>query len=268
MEEGDAWICAAMNGKQSLDAAPSESRHTATFFYVLFGLVYETLATSKPDPHMPHDGNTRVALRALKCLVHPQFAGDVFLDTTVFEELVHLLYRLALTETPVAQIHLLEALTSLSQSLNPTNRYVSRERMRTLKLRQLGRLNGATQSATSSYTSSTTHCLKIVSYILKRSLPGSHDYNQCKWFDFQIRSWSNNRKDVHAAQSERVTLVNTGFKAYSEVMKRCNPGQQIQFQILGLYLYHGASLANFRYLWVMSPKPYGCRIATRRIRCC
>ncbi|THH31382.1 hypothetical protein EUX98_g2812 [Antrodiella citrinella] len=118
MEENNAWIQAALNGKQSLETAKLDgSRQPAAFFHVLFGLVYETLVSSKPDSRAPTNGGTIVALRALKCLVHPMFAGDVFADPILFEELVHLLYRLALTEPPAAQIHLLEAIISLSRSL-------------------------------------------------------------------------------------------------------------------------------------------------------
>lgn len=119
MEEENASMQAAMNGKQSLEGTSGvESHQMSPFFYVLFGLVYETLVNSKPDPATSGSGRAVVPLRALKCLVRPQYAGDVFQDPAIFEELVHLLYRLALTETVTAQVHLLEAVTALCRSLH------------------------------------------------------------------------------------------------------------------------------------------------------
>lgn len=119
MEEENPSMQAALDGKQSIEGTTGvESHQTSPLFYVVFGLVYETLINSKPNTATPGSGRAVVPLRALKCLVRPHFAGDVFQDPAIFEELVHLLYRLALTETVIAQVHLLEAVMALCRSLH------------------------------------------------------------------------------------------------------------------------------------------------------
>ncbi|TCD62248.1 hypothetical protein EIP91_007144 [Steccherinum ochraceum] len=205
MEENNPWMQAAMNGKDSLETTTNgamATHHPVAFFHVLFGLVYETLVSSKPDVNFSSNGDTIIALRALKCLVHPRFAGDVFLEPNIFEELVHLLYRLALTETTMTQAYLLGAVADLSRSLHVPYQ-----------------ANGVPLSSQTP-SNNTTHCLKIIAYSLKRSLPSTHDRIQ------------------DSAIPDKIKLVNTGFNAFCEVMKTCAPSQQVHFQTLGLYLYH------------------------------
>ncbi|KAH8084924.1 ARM repeat-containing protein [Cristinia sonorae] len=204
MEEKNEWIQAAMNGKESLEESTNVSLQPAPFFHMLFGLVYEALVNSKPEPRTPRNEDTIIALRAMKCLVQPAFAGDVFSDPAIFEELVHLLYRLALTETPAVQIHLLEAIISLAKSLQAA-----------------AKASGPTQ-ATESSSTSTIHCLKIIAYVLRKVLP----------------SGSEPGTFTEVASSEKIAAINTGFVAFCEVMKHCNSSQQGHFRILGIFLYH------------------------------
>ena len=92
--------------------------HTATFFFVVFGLVFEALSTSTPDSGAQTSRTTVIALKALKCLVQSQYAGSAFKDVAVFEELVNMFYRMALTESVTVQIHLVETLASLATSIS------------------------------------------------------------------------------------------------------------------------------------------------------
>lgn len=122
MEAGDPFVRVAMDGREPSDADTGakmngNSEHPATFFFVIFGLVFEALVTSSPDSGRQNVKNTIVALKALRCLVQNQYAGNAFRDVAIFEELVNLCYRMALTEPVAVQINLVETLASLAESI-------------------------------------------------------------------------------------------------------------------------------------------------------
>ena len=127
METGDPSVRVALDGGDPLteaDKRTSASDHTAAFFFVVFGLVFEALSTSAPDAGAQNTRTTVIALRALKCLVQSQYAGSAFQDIVIFEELVNLFYRMALTEPVTVQIHLVETLASLAISIAKSQRFV------------------------------------------------------------------------------------------------------------------------------------------------
>ena len=137
MENDDPFIRVAIDGREPTDAdakpttngtAPP-SEQPAIFFYVLFGLVFETLVTSSPESGMQSVRNTIISLKALKHLVKPEFTGNAFKDVPIFEELVNLCYRMALTEPVAVQIHLVDSLASLARSVAKSQRYVSITRL-------------------------------------------------------------------------------------------------------------------------------------------
>ena len=101
---------------------PNNTEPTA-FFYIIFGLVYEALSTSSEDSSggSQRQSNVTPALRALKCLVRPEYSGKAMLEPTIFDEFTSLSYRLAMTEPAVVQVHLVEMLSSFAsaQKLSP-----------------------------------------------------------------------------------------------------------------------------------------------------
>jgi HEAT repeat-containing protein 5 len=122
MESGDPFIRVAMDGREPSDADATakmngNTEQPKTFFFIIFGLVFEALVTSSPESGRQNIKNTVIALRALKCLVHNQYAGNAFRDVAIFEELVNLCYRMALTEPVTVQIHLVETLASLAENV-------------------------------------------------------------------------------------------------------------------------------------------------------
>ena len=128
MEMGDPSIRIALDGGDPLteEVAPKmDDNHTASFFFVIFGLVFEALSTSAPDAGVQKSYTSIIALKALKCLVQNQYAGDAFRDIVVFEELVSLFYRMALTEAVVVQVYLVETLASLATSIAKAQRLVA-----------------------------------------------------------------------------------------------------------------------------------------------
>src|SRR4051812_24444849 len=113
MQTGDPHILAAMDGKevvqQSKDLISTNERKEPTaFFYIIFGLVYEALATSSADSSSSSNRDSGVvsALQALKCLVRPEYSGNAILEPTIFEEFISLCYRMGMTESPAIQVHL------------------------------------------------------------------------------------------------------------------------------------------------------------------
>ena len=129
MEAGDPSVRIALDGGDPLTTeAPATNgdtvvEHPATFFFVIFGLVFEALAISTPDMGVQNTRTTVVALKALKCLVQNQYAGNAFRDVPIFEELVNMFYRMALTEPVTVQIHLVETLASLAASMSKSPRF-------------------------------------------------------------------------------------------------------------------------------------------------
>lgn len=158
MENNDPFIRVAIDGREPTDAdakvatngAPTEQ--PVTFFYILFGLVFETLVTSTPESGMQNVRNTVVALQALKHLVKAQYAGNAFKDTPIFEELVNLCYRMALTEPVAVQAHLVDSLASLATSVS--------------KGQNVQPEQGPPPQV---------HCLRICAYVLKRAISNTRD---------------------------------------------------------------------------------------------
>lgn len=131
MQAGDLHVLAAMDGREvSQEVAESStdvSREAPTaFFFVIFGLVYETLATASADSSssMSARNSTVVAaLQALKCLVRPEYSGKAVMEPTISEEFISLCYRMAMTETASVQVHLVEMLAILAATQDRDSRF-------------------------------------------------------------------------------------------------------------------------------------------------
>lgn len=128
MQSDDPSILAAMDGQEVPSSQPPsktqlDSREEPTvFFFVVFGLVYEALATSTADAGPDAQRTSIVSLQSLKCLVKRKYCGRVFNDPPLFEELLNLFYRMALTEPSGVQVHLVEAIASLAESIKSDNK--------------------------------------------------------------------------------------------------------------------------------------------------
>lgn len=106
------------NGPTSLREDPT------VFFFVVFGLVYEALATSADSNLTTSTRQLMVtaALQTLKCLVRPEYSGKALLDPTTFDELISLCYRMAMTESAGIQSQLVEMMTALASSQDQMSR--------------------------------------------------------------------------------------------------------------------------------------------------
>ncbi|KAH9948465.1 ARM repeat-containing protein [Amylocystis lapponica] len=214
MGASDPHILAAMDGQEVPVSQDDKSNGTTSvreeptaFFFVVFGLVYETLVTSVPDSDAAAHRTSIVALKALKCLVQEKYCGKVFNDTAIFEELVNLFYRMALTEASNVQVYLVETIASLAHNLTSkkggtlTNGHVlSREEL--LELPQV-------------------HCLRICAYVLRRAITGAHN------------------GAIHDGSSpmDKIKLINAAFDAFSTVAAGFGPAQKDEFRAVAVTLY-------------------------------
>ena len=116
METRDPFVLRAMEGIDDMAAVSSTARTTGpeptTMFFVIFGLVYEALSSSAPySESSKASGSTPfIALRAMKHLVRREYSGRALLEPTIFDELINLWYRMAMTEPPALQIQLVEVI--------------------------------------------------------------------------------------------------------------------------------------------------------------
>ncbi|PPQ99633.1 hypothetical protein CVT24_005211, partial [Panaeolus cyanescens] len=153
LRTGEPHILAAMDGLEG--AAPSQPSGTTTkrkeptlFFYVLFGLVYEALATSSADASSAstsRQADVISSLQALQCLVKPEYSGEAMLEPTIFEEFIALCYRMGMTEGPAVQKHLVDMLSTFAKSHTKED------------------------SDALTMTSPISHCLRICAHIMKQT---------------------------------------------------------------------------------------------------
>lgn len=133
-----------MEGMDDVTAASSARRNTqlepTAMFFVIFGLVYEALSSSAPySESTAASGNMPlIALRTMKCLVRREYSGRALLEPTLFDELLNLWYRIALTEPPSLQVQLMEVIrvfaTEQCQGTNPFVAHSRRSMPRMLTL--------------------------------------------------------------------------------------------------------------------------------------
>ncbi|THG96188.1 hypothetical protein EW026_g5595, partial [Hermanssonia centrifuga] len=202
MESGDPAIRVAMDGGDptSTDSEPTlnggtASEHTTAFFFVIFGLVFEALVTSTPDTGTQNVRTSIVALKALNCLVQNKYAGDAFCDLTIFEEVVNLCYRMALTEPIAVQTYLVDTLASLAHN-------VAR--------------NYGTKAEKEYSAPPQTHCLRICAYVLKRVIGNPRDA----------------AAQILKDEISEVDLVGPSLKSLKKLLETLpeSPGDQVKFE--------------------------------------
>jgi HEAT repeat-containing protein 5 len=117
MKANDPYILSAMDGKEGKSTVTNDQRDgPAAFFFVIFGLIYESLAESSTSSASSGSANlvTIATLEALESLVKPEYAGKAILDGTVFDEFTTLCYRMAMMETAEVHIPLVRTIASLA----------------------------------------------------------------------------------------------------------------------------------------------------------
>lgn len=204
MEARDPSILGAMDGVDDVKAPPAVDRSSrsepTTMFFVVFSLVYETLSTSTPysgTPLAPSGVTSLIALRAMKSLVRREYSGKALLEPTIFDELLNLWYRMAMTEPPALQIRLVEVI-----------RVFAIEQGRGIK-------------ASDDVTSPEMVCLRVCSYILKNAIPSA---------DRLVSHSQSNPAD-------RMTLIKTSFDTLLSIGSSFDAKIQEEVRAVAISLY-------------------------------
>jgi hypothetical protein len=119
MQAGDPHVMNAMDGVDDTPTTDPKSRQEpAALFFVIFGLAFEALLSSADDGASASSAgqNVRIALQALQYLVQPEYSGKTFVDGPLFDELVALAYRMAMTEPAHIQQQVIEVVTNVARS--------------------------------------------------------------------------------------------------------------------------------------------------------
>jgi hypothetical protein len=228
--QGDEHIYSAMEGQGQEQLSNGTNSRPASeptvFFFSLYGLTFESLAASAGSMREAHVSS--ITLLALRHLCTSHYAGTALLQEDLFSDLLNLLYRVVMVDSPAVQIKTIEALAEICASYD----------------RQL--LDGGQESAGTMFATDAklTRCLELILFTLE-----------------------NVRKTVTAGTGagERPALIRTCYSALLSVMKPLTRAQQEQLFIAGFYSYSellrdesseidlvGPSLVSLRELCVRS----------------
>ncbi|KIK61652.1 hypothetical protein GYMLUDRAFT_73165 [Collybiopsis luxurians FD-317 M1] len=202
MQAKDPFIISAMDGREQISNAPDPTNASreepTTFFYVVFGLVYEALAAASTDSlanSSARQASLIASLQALKSLVRPEYAGKAILDPTTFDEFISVCYRLAMTESAPIQIHLIEVMTVFAAT------------------------QGSRPSGSVSSNSPQSHCLRICAHILRHST-----------------SYSSGPV-IQGDITDRVKMILAAFSAFATIASANNNTFREDVRSVGVLLY-------------------------------
>ena len=106
----------------NVNGVEPSSTEPAPLFYVIFGLIYEALATPSSQltcatvPEVdPHSNVGIASLRALKSLIDPRYSGKALMEPAVFKEFFSLCHRMAMIENAKTLVHLLEVIRAFNK---------------------------------------------------------------------------------------------------------------------------------------------------------
>jgi HEAT repeat-containing protein 5 len=217
MEARDPFIIGAMEGTDEITTASTDrsarSEPTAMFF-AIFSLVYEALSGSTPysEPFPAATGSASgTALRAMKSLVRREYSGKALLEPTIFNELLNLWYRMAMTEPPALQIQLVEVIhVFATEQGQRNNAFVA-----LLVITVLALIHGSSDDL----TSLAMVCLRVCTYILKNALPSADGVT-----NRTISFLSTSSKRFLIAAEQTTNLIRpTGSHSLKRLSRRCCP---------------------------------------------
>jgi hypothetical protein len=119
MEAEDVHIANALSGVDGDTATLNISRQEpVALFFVIYGLAFEALVTPADEATLtlPARQAVKIALQLLRHLVQPQYSGTSFAAGPLFDELVALAYRMAMTEPADVQNDFIDVVTNTIKS--------------------------------------------------------------------------------------------------------------------------------------------------------
>lgn len=117
LKSGNNHMLRAVDGLDSDDEDDSPLVSTkgrdspAVFFWVLFGLSFEALCSGSPAVQT-------LALEALVGLIRAEVSGPALLETSLFDELCNLCYRLVITEGPEVKAQVMDVVLQLARNFS------------------------------------------------------------------------------------------------------------------------------------------------------
>ncbi|KAG8932860.1 hypothetical protein FRC02_000421 [Tulasnella sp. 418] len=204
MDTNDQFVVAAMDGREGSDKSITTKAlrdDPTVYFHVLFGLAYEALVSyADVAPSAPRNDIVLSSLEALKSLVKPEYAGKAIFEPVVFDEFRSLAFRMAVVETPLVQIELVNVVSSLA--ISQSTRF-------------------EVELADSGFPPDLplTHCLRICAYVLRQGIPK--------------RGVS---RDI-ATPAERVSLLLTAFRALAAIGQTFGPSRNEDVRAIAISLY-------------------------------
>ncbi|CAO1623968.1 unnamed protein product [Parajaminaea phylloscopi] len=225
MAAGHAAVFSVMDGispaaATEVEAASAFRSEPSAFFFVIYGLAFEAVASNN-DGVSPYnrDTSTRshssisVALRALKCLCDPRYAGSALLEEQVFSELCNLCQRLVATDGPAIQSSVVQLLAAVASAY--------KERLLDDGGDQVDLSTGQTASAAMPATSSPsmtrpsklTRLLRIVVSVLG---------------NYRLQAG-------HAA--DKAALLRSAFAAYGIMASLCPPSMSVDLYAVAWHLF-------------------------------
>ncbi|GAA5869068.1 hypothetical protein JCM16303_000350 [Sporobolomyces ruberrimus] len=168
LKASDPHMLRAMDGNSSTgeaskaDTASLPSPHRsepALYFWVTFGLAFEALCSSPPAGSTPASTVQSIALEAVVGLIRPDIAGTALKDTSLFEEVCNLCYRLAITEGLEIKMRVLEIALSLSRVF--------------IKEVSSTSANGSAADSPARNDPKLTQCLRVATIALREAVPAT-----------------------------------------------------------------------------------------------
>ncbi|KAJ7066512.1 clathrin-coated vesicle protein [Mycena amicta] len=205
MQANDPNILMAMDGLEPGKDSPAPSKdlrrdEPTMFFFIIFGLVYEALATASSEASSTSSSRRSTvvaALQTLKCLVRPEYAGRAMMEPAIFDEFISLCYRMAMTETAAIQTHVIEVLTVMASTQDSTT----------------------DESDPLSHASLRSHCLRICSHILRHSTSASRG------------------SIIQGDVPDRIKMIMTAFAAYVSAATSLKSSHREDVRGVGILLY-------------------------------
>ncbi|CAE7204243.1 unnamed protein product [Rhizoctonia solani] len=210
MKAGDPNLLLAMDGLDPTAAGTPTTKAArkdpTECFFVVLGLVYEALSNASSDSAATTEtkATALIAIQVLAYLVRPEFAGQAILDPPIFNELIALWYRMAMTEPWSIQTYLVATIASLAKSQHASIRQTSTNGIETM--------GSDTPIA---------QCLRVCVTILKNAIPSP-------------QAQSNN---IPQNPADRIPLLISAFQTLLAIGEVAGPAILPSVRALALSIY-------------------------------
>ncbi|KAH8921192.1 ARM repeat-containing protein [Atractiella rhizophila] len=211
MQANNKFIFAALDAQEATPTySPNPSRDDpAAYFFVLYGLAYEVLAAPSLNQEPATTASVfKTAIFAIEGLVQPPIAGQSLFQDNIFEELLSLMLRLVMTESPAIQIRIANLMLRLAKSYSKVLNDIT----------DVPPMNGSPE-ITVLTTSRMTQCLRVVTCILHQGVSLS------------------GLARVKTQGESRLELLRTSFAVYTDIADLYPSAYKADLYAIAFHLY-------------------------------